>query len=305
MVEWNANIKGVRPMKIKTIANPVININLSSYRSYIDLDWAKRMLLKTENTKIETAIGDLILSWRFADGVQRLPWLMIESMKSFAIGELNGNMRYRNTYAETVVKGLKDKLASRMETKLKHNQLTSLHRAVAKIEREAFDILNHSKPQAGGFAMQYWKMIIQKHEFQFSVLGSQRMGYCSLFFAYEDFVASVIGTKEKDYNSRKHKIHKAFPKYFGNPLADYCWKHEDVNLARMVRNDLVHNGGRLGKCGEQYPARFVEAKKDSDLLMKPDLFFVSDGKIEVTPWNSRYLFGVLKERVTKIVEQVF
>ena len=42
----------------------------------------------------------------------------------------------------------------------------------------------------------------------------------------------------------------------------------------------------------------------ASVLLQGDRFNVVNGKIQITPGNTRYLFGVLKDRVTRIVEEV-
>jgi hypothetical protein len=127
----------------------------------------------------------------------------------------------------------------------------------------------------------------------------------SLFFAYEDFLANVIRTQEPTYSSkdRKNPIHVAFPNHFGQPLTDFCWNHDEVNLARLVRNALAHNGSRFGKDLEKYKSRFIDATDMDEVPLRGDHFNLVDGVIQITPGNTTYLFGVLKERVTKIVEE--
>jgi hypothetical protein len=40
------------------------------------------------------------------------------------------------------------------------------------------------------------------------------------------------------------------------------------------------------------------------VVLQGDRFIVLSGTIQVTPGNTRYLFGVLKDRVSKIVEDL-
>lgn len=54
---------------------------------------------------------------------------------------------------------------------------------------------------------------------------------------------------------------------------------------------------------DKYKARFVDATGTTPPLLQGELFYVVDGKIQITPCNTKYLFGVLKDRVTRIVEE--
>ena len=92
----------------------------------------------------------------------------------------------------------------------------------------------------------YWEFLTNTPEFSFCILDSQRINYGSLFFAYEDFLANTIRTKEPAFSSKNNPIKDAFAKHFDAPLTDYCWNHDEVHLAKLVRHALAHNGGRFG-----------------------------------------------------------
>ena len=124
-----------------------------------------------------------------------------------------------------------------------------------------------------------------------------------MFFAYEDFLANAIRTRDPAYSSKNNPIKVAFAKHFGDPLTDNCWNHDEVDLARLVRHALAHNGGRFATPLDKYKARFVDATGTPPPLLQGELFYVVDGKIQITPCNTKYLFGVLKDRVTRIVEE--
>lgn len=67
---------------------------------------------------------------------------------------------------------------------------------------------------------------------------------------------------------------------------------------------LAHNGARFGKDLEKHKTRFVDVSGTSKALLRGDHFNLVDGVIQITPVNTTYLFGVLKERVTKIIEEL-
>lgn len=287
------------------IDSPLIDPNLSSYEKFFDHDWAKGIFAAVKNTPVEDAVNGLVMAWRSTNGAHILPWLMAESLKRYAQGEVEGSLRYRESYADQVIKGIVDKLVDRMQYSLKLDQRRSLRRVVTKIEEEAHEAVKTAREQVLFDVAGYWKYLVNASEFQFSILGIQRINYGSLFFAYEDFVANVIRTKEPTYSSKdkKNPIHVAFPNHFGKPLGDFCWNHDEVDLARLVRNALAHNGGRFGKDLEKYKARFADVTGTDKPLLRGDNFNLVDGKIQITPDNTTYLFGVLKERVSKVVEE--
>jgi hypothetical protein len=286
------------------IDHVLIDPNLDSYQQFFDHGWCKRMFEAVETSPLKDAISTLMVAWRSANGSHMLPWLMAHSLRRFAEGEGNGSLRFRADYSGTVIKGIVTKIEGRMSPSLNLDQRLALKRVVAKIEEEVHEAIKAAQSNVEFPLAGYWAFLTHASEFQFSILGTQRTNYGSLFFAYEDFLSNVIRTKEPTYTSKKEPIKDAFPTHFGDSLADFCWNHDEVNLARLVRNSLAHNGGRFGADLEKYKARFVDATGATNPKLQDDLFILVDGKIQITPGNTRYLFGVLKERVTKIVEEI-
>lgn len=291
-------------MENEILDRPLIDQNLDSYRKFFDHDWCRRTFEAVENSPLKEPVGYLMMAWRSTNGAHLLPWLMVESLKGYANGELDGNLRYRESYSGKVIKGVVDKLEGMMRYSLNFDQRQALKRAVARIEKEGYEAVKTARAEVQFDVAGYWNYLIHASEFQFCILGIQRINYGSLFFAYEDFLANVIRTKEPTYSSKKTPIKDAFPKHFGVPLTDYCWNHDEVDLARLVRNALAHNGERFRKDLEKYGTRFVDASGMTSAPILGHQFNLVDGKIQITPDNTTYLFGVLKERVTKIVEEL-
>jgi len=227
---------------------------------------------------------------------------MVESLKSFAEGEVDRNLRYRVSYSDKVIQGLVGKIEARMQYSLNFDQRRKLKSVVAKIEEDAHQAIKAARSATPFDTSGYWDYLTHASEFQFCILGIQRINYGSLFFAYEDFLANVIRTKEPTYSSKKTPIKDAFTTQFGDQLANYCWNHEEVDLARLVRNALAHNGGRFGKDLRKYQPRFTDVTGISAPPIQGELFNLEDGKIQITPDNTKYLFGVLKECVSEIVK---
>jgi hypothetical protein len=292
-------------MERDIVDNALIDPNLDSHQQFFDHGWSKRMFEAVEKSPLKDAVDALMIAWRSANGAHLLPWLMVHSLKRFAEGEGNGILRCRDNYSGEVVKGLVAKLDSRMHHNLQRDQRALLKRVVAKIEKEAYQNLKTAQSQVEFPVAGYWEFLTQSSEFHFCILGTQRINYGSLFFAYEDFLANVIRTKDPAYSSKdkKNPIPVALTKHFDKSLAAFCWDHCEVDLARLIRNALAHNGGRFGPDLEKkHKARFVDATGNTAVKLQDDLFIVVNGKIQIVPGNTKHLFGILKERVTKIVK---
>jgi hypothetical protein len=287
------------------IDTPFIDPNVGSYARFFDGEWSKQTFKAVEKSPLKTAVDALMVAWRSANGAHMLPWLMVESLKAFAGGECRGSLRVRAGYYKQVINGISNKLADAMHYQLSVEQRASLKRAVAKIEKEAIEAQTTALAENDFDMASYWLFLTQEaSEFQFSVLGTSRITYAVLFFAYEDFLANTVRTKESTYSSKDVSIKKALAKYLGQQLADFCWNDAEVELGRLVRNALAHNGGRLGPDLEKYKGRFTDVTSIDKPALRDDQFIVVDEKIQVMPGNTTYLFGVLKDRVSRIVEKV-
>lgn len=291
-------------MENEIIDNLIIDPHLSSYEKFFDHDWAKNIFTSVKNTLLEKAVLGLVIMWRSTNGAHILPWLMLENLKHFSLGEIEGNLQFRASYAESVISDIVDMIEKNMQYNLKFDQRRDLKRAVEKIERARYESIKKARDQAQFDINEYWKFLVNTSEFQFSILGLQQMNYGSLFFAYEDFLANVIRTREQSYSSKNNPIKFGFARHFGESLTNYCWKNDEVEMAFLVRHAIAHNGGRFGKDLEKYKYRFIEVKDSENSQLRGDCFNVVNDKIQITPDNTSYLFSVLKERVSKIVETV-
>ncbi|VTR97732.1 hypothetical protein [Tuwongella immobilis] len=290
----------------KIIDNAIIDPYFSSYEKFFDHDWAATILAAVKDSTLENAVNGLMVAWRSTNGAHILPSHMVESLRRYAESKMEASLHSRERYSELVIEVIAGTLVDRMQCELTHEQTRSLKLAVAEIEGEVRKSMK-SNQQRGQFDVaQYWESLVNHSEFRFSILGTQRINYGALFFAYEDFIANVIRTKDFAYTSKgaNNQIDKVFPKHFGTSLGNLCWNDDEVQLAKLVRNALVHNGGRFGEDLEKFRSRFVTVTQLDNALLCGEKFNLVNNKIQIMPDNTRYLFCVLKERVTRIVDEV-
>jgi hypothetical protein len=187
------------------VQHALIEPNIDSYKQFFDHGWCESMFALARASPLENAVDKLMVAWRSTNGVHMLPWLLIQSLRGFANGDYKGTLGFWTGYSGTVIKGICDKLEARMPT-LSFEQRMALGRAVTAIEKEAFDTIRAIEPQVKvdveRYIEQYWEFVTNASEFTFSILGSQRINYGSLFFAYEDFLANTIRIREPTYSSR-------------------------------------------------------------------------------------------------------
>jgi hypothetical protein len=268
----------------KVIANKMIETRLDLYASFFDHRWAQELDQRTP-PKLAEAVESLCLAWKEAAATHRLPWLMIHQMEAFAGGMIRGH----KPRMARLVEALKSWVWRELDGSLQRAEKKKLIGAIKKADQSLR--LSDHKQDVKIPAVAYWNDLIDKSEFQFSIIGSQNLSYCGLVFGYEWFLVScfrVLGGPDK-YKSNEDRFWTDFTaRLGGDPKAEY-WEDRPVKIARIARNCIAHSGGKA---------------KPELLAEKPDLFVSDDGLITVRPSNNRALFEVLKEKVTRLVGEV-
>lgn len=285
----------------------LIDPNLDSYKTFFDHEWCRQIYNFAQGSALESSVDSLMIAWRSASGSHLLPWLMATSLPTYASGQLEGTLQFRDSYSERIISGLVAKITSKMQASLTTEQTLKLQLAVMEIESEAFEALKASQSTFDSIKTDYWSEIVTITEFQFSILGTQRLNFSAIFFAYEDFLANAIRTKEPQYTSKSKKdpIGIALERLFGDKnLAEFCWSQDDVDMARLIRNSLAHNSGRFGTDLKRYEARFPDVSGETSIELQGNQFYLIEDTIQITPCNNKYLFDLLKDRVTKVVERL-
>ena len=177
------------------IARPLIDPHLDSYKGFFDHGWCGRIFEAVNTTSLNHPVGALMLAWRSANGVHLLPWLMVESLRKFAIGEAEGSLQYRASYADEVIKGVVSKIEMEMHYSLKQEQKKQPQAGRRQDREEAGGAMKTCRSK--------WRLMWNGTgilSFRCPSSSSVSLTYCtnygSVFFAYEDFLANVIRTKE-------------------------------------------------------------------------------------------------------------
>jgi len=119
--------------------------------------------------------------------------------------------------------------------------------------------------------------------------GSQRIGYGSIYHAYEDFVRqSVAVAKGKPgYGGRRiHTLFRDMALHFGKRVADDRLASRHVREARLVRNALAHHGG----------------KETAQLKALGHHLAVEQGMLQIMASDTRALLDLLQRRAYRLVE---
>lgn len=257
---------------------------LSAYKGFYYHDWGKQLLALTVNTSFDEQACDLCLAWKSTSHVFMMPWLTLSILEQFVIGYSSVDKpfyeRLTAEFRNYVLRHAGTALSPPQKT-LIANILTDLGQKVEVSKRQAappFDI------------QEAWSTFISNVDFASGLWGLQRICYVSVYHGYEDFLQRCVATatKDPDYCARRsEQLRKTLNKTFGNALGDACLADKDVHTARLVRNALVHNGGRTDP--------IIDARKHQLRIV--------DNIIQIGPDDVRGLFELLKDKVTQLIKQ--
>ena len=270
------------------IANVRIDDQLTSYKTFFDHDWAKNMHELASGTRLIHLVSTLTYHWKSVANAHMMPWLMTTSLSTFA----EGYREARPPSTARVIEVLQQTLTTELRGRFSRRQKKDIDAGIDRIVRRVHRDWNRNKgnPLPGLRPEDVWSALFELSEFQLSILGSQRLCYAGLYFAYENFVrqCTSLATRvpEQRYQSSFTDLQEGVKTAFGPEVADYI-ADRSVNVARHVRNALVHAGGRVGD-------------KLSDIRHN---IATEEGVLQVMPEDTRKLFSELKLRATKLAEK--
>jgi hypothetical protein len=255
------------------------------YESFIHEKWAKTASDLVRGTAMDLPFHNLLFTWREANYAHQLPWTMIEQMKAFA----QSNAMEQNPYSIRLVDAIKNSLVIRMGDDLNPTRRKRLQGIIDGFDAEIKARLKTDEIQFP--ALEYWQELCNKEAFQLSISGTQGMAFCSLYFAYENFLPTTywavtgdVATTTKD----SRRFATKFGECFGTDIFDYCIKDEPIEIARLTRNDYAHNGCKAGE-------KLLALPHDLKVDPKSGLFCI-------TAVNTIALYRTLQPRVGKLIQ---
>lgn len=265
-----------------------IDDRVDSYAHFYDHARARQLDDLTEGTKIEHAVMALCSNWKAASNTMRLPWLTVATSS-----EISLEMAKKHHFAPAFIRKAADVLPDRLN-------LRGLRKLTAgAIIHEIGEGMETAAERARSVLSKesLWKAFFidkknrGRHEFQLAVWGSQQIGYGAIYFAYENFIQECVGVAKDDPTYRMKNVEmmkKDVLELLGQAVVDACVTDDRVNIARLVRSDLVHNGGRPG-------AKLNELQHD---------IIVVDGVLQIHPVDSKQLIELLQDKAYKFAEAV-
>lgn len=268
--------------------NTYVESRLESYKGFFDRHWKHELLALAKGTKIQGIAFDLARNWEAASNARALPWVLIKCLEvaeHCAIDDFEP-MEFRK------IQILASKLVSKMESRGEKMQpmfRKKLQDAVNEIDQEFTEALRQLKNDTHESRENHWDVLLGEESFHSSVWGSERTCYGSIYYGYEWFLKECVRLKRGEAEYRVGREFKGdFKDAFGETLAALCWTDQQVNIARLARSVLVHNGGRITE----------------KLSRQPHPFRIEEGELQISATVTTELFHLLKDKVLELTRAV-
>lgn len=277
-------------MNDKSMRHIVSDPDLTSYRGFMDYDWAKAVGKQSDSTILEYPVFDLTMSWKGSSNTFSMPLLMIQGSTSFWTAYSKSHCDQSMVFA--IIQTLGARLCREVEfTNMKQKEVKA---ALDRIVREAAQAEDIARDAFIFPTDQLWESYLTPKqpgsaEFHLILWTSQRLCFSSLIHAYESFVQDVLRVKDGKPDSWRPyfpELVSDMKRLLGDTIAAECLTHADIDSARRVRHSLAHNGGR----------------ETNDLKGKHRIRTCPDGRLLIWPEDNHKLFGLLKDRASKIID---
>lgn len=260
---------------------------LEEYKPFLDSEFPQALHDSCgENVAFQNLVLDLLLSWRAASYAAAMPYLLVKSMESQHDGYISALEPDDSVlrFSEVILA----KLAERI------GQVSADHGLQASIRQELFRISNEVliakkiAQESTRFPLEEaWQQYLDLGPFQVVMWGLLRTVFISVYNAYEEFVvhAAKLVLQAERLRTTQDDFSKRLVTAFGESVAERAWFSDQVNLFKLVRNSLVHAGGRI----------------TADLRGKAISYpFDSEGRLHFHPCHIRELHIALREPVLQI-----
>jgi len=253
--------------------------DINAYEGFFDHQWAKQFSSLVESTKLNDAAFNLCAELKGISNARRLPWLMMNGLKDSIDSALNTH----TPFPLQVIQGLIERIATQAENH--HIFFSTQDRAalcseVQEIESQITQEL--SENPANEDLNQIWSTYLQEPEFLLAIWMSEINSFRSIYFAYENFLIKVVEIATRKQGLRADDLNSELPQLLGEKVLRSCWTDEAIDLPRLIRHSLVHNGFKpSGELGSKYNGKFQ----------------VENGTIVIMAHHTNQLFLSVKEKI--------
>ena len=265
-----------------------INPELDAYEGFFDYEWKVQFLAIVRRSTLREPGFDLTRNWEAISNARQLPWIMVHCLDTISCEK----MQQFTPWDQRKIRILRKKLLTELETlgeKLRPMFKKRLTQALKELDEEAGRIRDDAATRVLENRASFWEGLIDIPAFHTSLWALERMGYGGLYYAYECFVMQCMSIARNDTSyrlPRGKEINKHLRETFGDKITEDCWLDSDIDLARVTRHALVHNGGRI----------------TIDVRNRKHTFRIEDEEIQINAAHTTELYQKLKARVTQLAE---
>jgi hypothetical protein len=221
--------------------------DIKAYEGYMPDDWGEKVIGSAPvGTILERLLLDLGMSWRSASYTAQMPATSIRAMHAAAVGRSNFVSPDSSivAYSERII----GQLCVRVSELAENSSLRV--RLVAELATIADEFRDRAAAVKGDYPLEpIWTQFMTDAAFQISLWSSQRVAYVAFYNAYETFIVDClkVGTGLAQLRSTDKKVFNEALRTGlgpGKDISGKCWSHHEINISRLVRHALSHNGGR-------------------------------------------------------------
>jgi hypothetical protein len=233
-------------MAEQPVSKIVTNPDIKSYQDYMPDDWGEKTIDQLpEGTVLERLALDLGMSWRSASYTAQMPATSIKVMHAAAVGR--GKFQSPDSSIVAYSDAILAKLSRRVPELVENGALR------ARIQAELVTVAAEFRDQAAAVKDDYpiepiWADFMKDTAFRLSLWGSQRVAYVAFYNAYDSFLVDCLKVGKGTSRLRsadRDRFNDALRTGLSKDITVPCWSHHEINIPRLVRHALTHNGGRV------------------------------------------------------------
>ena len=259
--------------------------DINAYQGYLPDEWGENTIGPIpEGTVLERLLLDLALAWRSASYTAQLPATSIRAMHAAAIGRASFVSPDSSivAYSEKIIAQLTGMVPELTENRALRIRLMESLATIACEFRDRASQVGTSIP-----IDPIWADFMNDPAFRLSLWSSQRIAFVAFYNAYEVFLIDClkVSTGLTSLRTQMEEFRKALRNSLREDIADPCWFHGEINIARLVRHALSHNGGRQTE----------DLKKQ-----KFDIKLIGDN-LQIVPEDNHWMLRRLRKAVEKVI----
>jgi hypothetical protein len=218
---------------------------MHGYEGYLPDEWCNKIVgLVPDGTVIDRVFLDLLMSWRSTAYTAQMPATAVRALHAATLGRGNFVSPDRSivAYSDQIIQRLTQRVPELMDDRPLRATLVAELAMIASEFRDRAASVQEEYP-----IQPIWNHFMGDVAFRISLWASQRVAFVAFYNAYEGFLLDTlkVGTGLPSLRSTDKKVfNEALRTALGKDVSGPCWSHHEINIARLVRHALSHNGGR-------------------------------------------------------------